>query len=382
MVPGYRKKVLGVIVLIAISCGIMEFTKTISPNADSSNSAFGENVILDNANDTITSWYLNNSKELEIFVNDYHAWKEDPHYINSYVKINEPNNKVAEMRSTVIAILDSDMDIYDTLENSHIWSNRKEINGDNLDNDGNGFIDDYYGWNFSDKNNIIFNKKSHGIHGTYISSLLVGKDEANNYEGLIYDYSIEIMCLKVLSGLDERGNANSIVQGIKYAENMGAQICCLSLASPVDYTELKSVIKESNMLFVVASGNDGHELGDSYMVYPACYNYDNIITVADMRCDGKLSHSSNYGKDYVDIAAPGSDIVGMIPADKFIYLSGTSSATAIVAGAAAIVRNTSKDSLSPFEIKKALLDNAKVTDDLRNYVYTNGYLDITKSIRK
>jgi subtilisin family serine protease len=368
------------IVFIAISFGLtLLITKYLS-GTDSNESVPDDYDVVDTANDTITSWYLSESKDLDIFVNDYNAWKEDDPSVNTNIKINEPMNEMSEKRSTIIAVLDSDIDVYDTLDNTKIWVNDGEIEGDKRDNDENGFIDDYCGWNFCDDDNVVYDKKNHGIHGTYISSLLIGKDEANNFEGLVYDYNVEIMSLKVLYGVDERGNVNSIVEGIQYAENMGAQICCLSLASPRDYSELKLTIEKSNMLFVVAAGNDGFELGNPYFVYPGCYNYDNMITVADIRCDGELSHSSNYGKEFVDIAAPGSDIVGMIPNGNFIYLSGTSSATAIVAGAAAIVRNISSDCMKPREIKKVLLDNAKVTDKLKDCVYANGYLYITKSI--
>lgn len=376
MVLGSNKKVLGMTVLIII---ILSSIKLLSVT-DSVETVTDNYVIADKVNDSIISWYLNGSKELNIFENDYNAWRGELPSVNSSIKINEPNIKMDENKSTIVAVLDSDIDIYHTLDNKKIWVNNGEIEGDDIDNDGNGFIDDYYGWNFYDNNNKVFNKVNHGIHGTYISSLLIGKDEENNFEGLAYDYSVNIMCIKVLSSANESGNVESLIHGIQYAEKMGATICSLSLASPFDYSELKQTIENSSMLFVVAAGNDGIELGSSYLVYPACYNFDNIITVADLRCDGKLSRSSNYGKDYVDIAAPGSDIVGMIPNGNFVYISGTSSATAIVAGAAAIVRNMSRDDMSANAIKKVLLDNSKVTDELMNIVYSNGYLDITNSI--
>lgn len=76
------------------------------------------------------------------------------------------------------------------------------------------------------------------------------------------------------------------------------------------------------MLFVVAAGNDGVELGKDILTYPAMYNVDNMIVVGDERVDGKISCTSNYSELYVDILAPGTDILAINGKDNVEYCSG------------------------------------------------------------
>jgi len=324
----------------------------------------------------IISWYLNPTNNEDIFQNDYSAWEEDSRFINNDIQIVLSTKNRREHRASTIAILDTDVDIYDSINNEHIWRNEKEIPNDKIDNAGNEYIDDYYGWNFCDNDNLLFDYSDYGEHGTYIASILVGQDKRNNFEGLIFNNNVNVMCLKVLHGKEQQGNVDSIVDAISYAEMMGANIVCLSLTSMVDYPQLRDKIKESKMLFVVAAGNYGYELGNPHYCYPACYNFDNIVTVADMRCDGRLSKTSNYSDEYVDLAAPGSNIVGMLYRNRFAYLCGTSSACVIVAGISAIIRNRSEEQLSAYDLKTAIMNNVKECTFLNGKVVMNGYIQL------
>ena len=91
-------------------------------------------------------------------------------------------------------------------------------------------------------------------------------------------------------------------KAIKYAEDNGAVICNLSLTSTTDDKALYEAMKNSGMLFVVAAGNGNPKTGkgvDTDMIpfYPAAYDLDNIISVANLSFDGALSASSNYGEN-------------------------------------------------------------------------------------
>lgn len=129
--------------------------------------------------------------------------------------------------------------------------------------------------------------------------------------------------------------------------------------SSVDNPELYNLIEGSNMLFIVAAGNDGVELGKFVLCYPAMYQFENVITVADIRCDGEISKMSNYSNQYVDIFAPGTDIICISNLRGFEFVSGTSISTSIVSGVCALVRSSWSKELNPGEIKKILIDSSK-----------------------
>lgn len=112
------------------------------------------------------------------------------------------------------------------------------------------------------------------------------------------------------------------------------------------------------MLFIVAAGNDGVELGRDVLIYPAMYQLENVITVADIRCDGQISKTSNYSDQYVDVFAPGTDIICLSNFFSYEFISGTSISTSIVSGICALVRSSCSKELSPGEIKQILIDSS------------------------
>jgi subtilisin family serine protease len=276
----------------------------------------------------------------------------------------------------LIAIIDSDIDLSNTALNEKIWFNEGEDPNDNIDNDRNGYVDDVHGWNFYDNNKYLYNEEDAGNHGTFIAGILFGSELSENYAGILTNYDVSYMCLKVLQSKTESGSIASVIEAIKYAEKNGAKICCVSLATYRYSQELKNVMSNSDMLFVVASGNDGNDIDNELSIYPACFNLANIITVADIRCDGNLSLTSNYGEISVDIAAPGTDIISVIPNNKYTYLSGTSFATAMVVGEAALCYCCCPIILSANQIRNIIIQNSTHSPVLEGKVLCSGYINI------
>ena len=110
------------------------------------------------------------------------------------------------------------------------------------------------------------------------------------------------------------------------------------------------------MLFVVPAGNEAGELGEIEQ-YPAMFGLDNVITVAALRADGNLSKQSNYSDQYVDIAAPGADIVTMNGHGQLLLRSGTSYAVPFVV-ALAVVWQSKWSGISAAKTKEYILTNA------------------------
>ena len=126
------------------------------------------------------------------------------------------------------------------------------------------------------------------------------------------------------------------------------------------------------MLFIVAAGN-GDASGNGYSIdeqpmYPASFELDNIISVANLRFDGQLDRASNYGVRSVDLAAPGNYILSTITGNDYAYMSGTSMAAPMVTGTAAMLYSCDA-SLSLMDVRNRILES------LSGKVATGGMLD-------
>jgi subtilisin family serine protease len=293
-------------------------------------------------------------------------------------------------RPVTIAIVDTGIDINHPDLKDVIYTNTAEIPGDNIDNDHNGYVDDVHGWNFINKNNDVTDYDSlsdENDHGTHCAGIIGASVNGMGIAGVASNTNISILPVKVLGGKDGYGTTLDIIAGIKYAEKMGAQICNLSLGyetttSTVD-SILKNTIANSSMLFVIASGNGDRKNNavnnDIIPTYPASYDCNNIISVANLTCTGTLNSSSNYGLKSVDIAAPGTCIYSTITGNSYEYFSGTSMSAPMVAAGLAEVYSYYTD-ISMLQASKILLATAKPVSALSGKVSTGGMLDIYGSL--
>ena len=286
-------------------------------------------------------------------------------------------NQAQNKRSVIVAIIDTGIDInHQELQNA-IWTNPGEIDGDGIDNDGNGYVDDIHGWNFYAGNSQIFTG-SEDSHGTHAAGTISASRGSYGIAGITDNNYVKIMSLKALGGSDGIGSPGAVIQAIKYAESMGASICNLSMGTSSYSEELAQAIRSSGMLFVVSCGNGGISgLGyntDTYPVYPASLPYDNVISVANLLFDGSLSKDSNYGAASVDIAAPGTYILSTIPGNAYGFMSGTSMAAPMVTGVAAMLYSY-RPEISLTEVKSILLNSSRKLDSLTGKTVSGGLLD-------
>lgn len=287
-------------------------------------------------------------------------------------------------RETIVAIIDTGVDYtHEELADS-IWINDGEIAGDGIDNDGNGYIDDVYGWNFySDSNEVyVGSEDSHGTHGA--GTIAATRDNDTGIAGIAGNSSVKVMIVKALGGSEGSGSTESIIKAIQYAEDNGAVICNLSFGTSTNDSALKKAIANSSMLFVAAAGNGDDWTGqgvndDTNPIYPAAYDLDNIISVANLSYDGNLHYSSNYGSTSVDLAAPGSYILSTTPENGYSYMTGTSMAAPMVTGVAAMIYSQYTD-VTLNQVKEMILLSAKSLDSLSGKVATGGMLDASAAL--
>lgn len=299
----------------------------------------------------------------------------------NYKKAKEEYQKTQEKRRVLVALIDTGVDIYHPDLYEAIYVNEKEIPKDGIDNDNNGYVDDIKGWNFIENSPYVYSG-TQDAHGTHNAGIISAANDKKGIAGIADSNYVKILPIKALDSTTGLGNETKIKDAIRYAESMGADICNLSLVGTEFDEELYNLMKNSKMLFVVAAGNgDNTNKGfdiDKTKVYPAAFELDNIISVGNMNFDGKLEGSSNFGKESVDILAPGSFIFSTMPEGKYGLKSGTSMAAPVVSGVAASVYSFRTD-LSLPEVKEAILQTARKSDDLKDKVRSSGFVDMYKA---
>lgn len=278
-------------------------------------------------------------------------------------------------KDVIIAIIDNLVDVHHSELKDNVWINEKEYGGEpGKDDDNNGAIDDWYGYNANDE--TIY--KDLAQHGTHVAGIIAAKN--NNGMGVCgiaggdtEDNGIRFMTSSF--------GAGDVLRGIKYAADNGAVICTNSwggegrwdaLQEVIDYFVKNAGVDENGKqvgpmkggLVIASAGNEGIE---SESHFPASLNH--VIAVANIGPDYKKAMTSNYAK-WVDISAPGGGngwtIYSTMSNNSYGELNGTSQAAPCVAGVAALIvsKYGGKDSgLTPEEVEYRLLKGCVSIDE-------------------
>jgi len=290
-----------------------------------------------------------------------------------------------------IAVIDTGVNYNhpDLIQN--IYINENEIPKNGIDDDGNGFIDDVYGWDFVHGDAFPFDDQGHGTHVAGLA--------ASGVAGVAP--KAQIIPIKGLNAFGG-GDIASLAAAIMYSVDIGADIINMSLGGThpsfeiglklaMDYAEEKGVI-------VVAAAGNGHPVfgmpmdNDLSPVYPATMKNKNIIAVAATDKNHSLTEYSNYGKKSVHIAAPGgSSKEGDLPlmatyywpiagkGNHYIGFSGTSMAAPVSAGAVALLKSMKMD-LSVPQIKHIFNMTSKKNEELKDKIASEGVIDALSSV--
>ena len=333
-------------------------------------------------------WSLNNTGSYIYYINDLPIERTSLADID--INLPEAYSLLAEAdasRTVTVAILDTGVDTTHPALADNIWVNENEIPLNDIDDDNNGYVDDVYGWDFFHNDNSVCHYKvsptgqisalpeDNDNHGTHCAGIIAA---SQGIAGVASGIDVRILPLKIHGGEKASGSVADAVKAIKYAEAAGADICNMSWGTALYSEALETVMRESDMLFVVAAGNNGTN-NNATPLYPASYNLDNMISVAFVTQSGLLAADSNYGISTVDIAAPGQDIYSTTVGGGYHYLSGSSMATPIVTGTAALLYACG-DSLYPQNVKELLLQTLKPLPDLEGYVRYPGIPDAAAAL--
>ncbi|MFK7981409.1 MAG: S8 family serine peptidase, partial [Saprospiraceae bacterium] len=244
----------------------------------------------------------------------------------------------------------------------------------NIDDDGNGYVDDFIGWDFVNNDNDPYDDNFHGTHAAGV----IGA-KGNNGIGIAgITWDVQMAALKFLD-VDMLGTTANAIAAINYAVAANMHISNNSWGGNAYDPALYAAIQQAanqNHLFIAAAGNNG-ENADQLPIYPAAYNLPNIISVASTNHQDSLSSFSNYGANTVDLAAPGSQILSCFPNNSYTTISGTSMAAPHVTGACALLLGQNPNKTNAI-IKSDLLSSVDVIAALTNKTVSNGRLNVCK----
>ena len=298
-------------------------------------------------------------------------------------------------KSVVVAIIDTGVNYQHPDIAPNYWTNPGEsgldANGNNkatngVDDDANGYVDDYKGWDFVNNDNDPMDDHGHGTH----CAGLIGAKGNNGIGATGVNWSVSLVGLKFINGQTGEGDTAGAIGAIEYATKMGFPVTSNSWGGPaeIDTTAeapetdvLEDAIKANTAagaIFVVASGNESSN-NDNEAILPAGYDIDAILSVAATTIFDGLAFFSNYGLTTVDIAAPGSTVYSTVLGDRYEYMSGTSMAAPVVAGAAALVKAVHPD-WDGSQIKDQLMRTVDPLSSLKSKVKSGGRLNIGRAL--
>ncbi len=283
-------------------------------------------------------------------------------------------------QNTLVAVIDSGVDTKHSQLRNQIAYNPGEsgtLANNGIDDDGNGFVDDYEGYNFYDETGNVTDRLGHGTH---VAGIIAAQHDDLTYNtGYVQGIAPQAKILPVKFLGEDGGTMSGALRSIDYAISRGAKIinaswggtgCSLSLRQKV------SEVASRNILFVAAAGNNGVNL-ERYPEYPAAFNLPTQITVGAISETLFMANYSNYSTEYVHIFAPGSQVVSTVPGQAYAAYSGTSMATPFVSGAAAVLLSGRPD-LSPADLRRLLFTTVQQDNTYSNL--TRGRLNLASAV--
>jgi subtilisin family serine protease len=282
--------------------------------------------------------------------------------------------------NVTVAVIDTGIDWSHPDLSSSIWINPGEncpgCRNDGIDNDGNGYVDDWHGWDFANNDN---NPTDDNGHGTHVAGTIgaIG-DNGTGVAGV--NWHVRLMPLKFL-GANGSGTSADAVRAVLYAADKGADVLNNSWGGDGYSQALADAISVADgrgSLFVAAAGNNFSD-NDANPTYPSSYELPNVVSVAATDSSDQPAWFSNRGARSVDLSAPGVNIYSTAPGGGYQFMSGTSMAAPHVSGAAALEK-AAFPGASGLGLKALLLNSVDARPALTGLTATGGRLNVGNAV--
>lgn len=291
-------------------------------------------------------------------------------------------------QDTLVAVIDSGVDINHPQLRNRIAFNQGEVGVDTqgrdkrtngVDDDGNGYADDFAGYDFLNRSGIYSDVVQHGTHVAGIIAAEHNDVSVSSTQVQGVAPRTRILPLKFID--PKGGTLSAALEALEYARRAQVDVINASWGGPSCAKSLSDKIKDvtgDGIIFVVAAGNSGKNL-DSFPEFPAAFTHALQVTVGSSGTMDGMSNFSNYSSSLVHLFAPGFDIISTLPNNQIGRESGTSMATPFVAGALAVMKSANPQS-SAEQLVDALLTSVDVNLSYQNT--THGRLNVVLAIQK
>ena len=239
--------------------------------------------------------------------------------------------------------------------------NTKEIPNNGIDDDGNGYVDDFSGWNFFEKESRYQNY-THlnygGLHGTSVASIIGGQGNNGLPKGIAPN--VRIADLSIISADGQWVSDSALISAVNYADKMGIGIINMSLGVPFDGKAVEEALNNYKGIFIISAGNDGKNLSASTMGQFRDLNINTLIRVGALDRDNYgIASYTTYSNSLVDVATKGTcqaaDFDGVYWKQK--TFSGASCAAAVTSGLMALLKSKNQ-TFTNVQLKNKLLDTS------------------------
>lgn len=307
------------------------------------------------------------------------AFPLDPLYVYQYAlkQIEAPAawDFTTGSRDVIVAVVDTGVSLNHPDLRNQLWKNPGEIAGNGIDDDGNGYVDDLHGWNFKDGNN---NPDDGNGHGTHVAGIIGA--EANNAQGVAgVAWKVRILAAQFL-GANGSGSDSNGLKAILYAAKAGARVINCSWGSDSTSRALEEAIQYAfsvGSVVISAAGNDGRDTD----VKPHYPSNSSPVSVAAADSSSLKASFSNHGPRTVHLAAPGVAVLATYTEDAYEYLSGTSMATPVVSGVAALML-AQRPGLSALELRNGLYNAITPRMAFARNTSTGGEINARKAVEQ
>lgn len=296
--------------------------------------------------------------------------------------------------NVIVGVIDTGIQVTHPDLVDNIWVNPFDP-VDGRDNDGNGYTDDTWGWDFAGNDRFVYDGLADD-HGTHVAGT-IGAKGGNQIGVAGVAWEASIISLKFLAPSGTTANA---IRAIDYLTDLKVRHGLNIVASNNSWgggaysSSLHAAINRSakrDILFIASAGNDNNN-NDNQATYPASFStldiagfelpatYEGVIAVANITSTGTRSSSSSYGVTSVDLGAPGEVIMSTLPGNTYGFASGTSMAAPHVTGAAVVYKARYPNAAAE-EIRRNILKTAAPTASMTGLTVTGGRLDVNALIQ-